>query len=93
MAKIKTKRERVKFASDNVAGACPEVLEAMIKANEGEFVSVILGDIKIQNNIISLNEESISDEIILNEHPTGEEEKGLFHDIFVKIGQIHILTL
>ena len=24
MAKIKTKRERVKFASDNVAGACPE---------------------------------------------------------------------
>ena len=27
MAKIKTKRERVKFASDNVAGACPEVLE------------------------------------------------------------------
>ena len=35
MAKIKTKRERVKFASDNVAGACPEVLEAIIKANEG----------------------------------------------------------
>jgi threonine aldolase len=32
MAKIKTKRERVKFASDNVAGACPEVLEAIIKA-------------------------------------------------------------
>ena len=27
MAKIKTKRERVKFASDNVAGACPEVLD------------------------------------------------------------------
>ena len=35
MAKIKTKRERVKFASDNVAGACPEVLE-IIKANEGD---------------------------------------------------------
>ena len=33
-SKIKTKRERVKFASDNVAGACPEVLEAIIKANE-----------------------------------------------------------
>ena len=30
MAKIKTKRERVKFASDNVAGACPEVLEACL---------------------------------------------------------------
>ena len=36
MPKIKTKRERVKFASDNVAGACPEVLEAIIKANEGD---------------------------------------------------------
>jgi len=36
MAKIKTKRERVKFASDNVAGACPEVLDAIIKANDGD---------------------------------------------------------
>ena len=35
-SKIKTKRERVKFASDNVAGACPEVLDAIIKANEGD---------------------------------------------------------
>ena len=36
MATIKTKRERVKFASDNVAGACPEVLDALMKANEGD---------------------------------------------------------
>ena len=36
MAKIKTKRERVKFASDNIAGACPEVLDAILKANEGD---------------------------------------------------------
>ena len=36
MAKIKTKRERVKFASDNVAGACPEVLDSILKANEGD---------------------------------------------------------
>ena len=36
MATIKTKRERVKFASDNVAGACTEVLEALLKANEGD---------------------------------------------------------
>ena len=36
MAKIKTKRERIKFASDNVAGACPEVLDAIIKANDGD---------------------------------------------------------
>ena len=34
MAKIKTKRERVKFASDNVTGACPEVLDAILKAND-----------------------------------------------------------
>ncbi len=34
MANIKTKRKRVKFASDNVAGACPEVLDAILKANE-----------------------------------------------------------
>ena len=33
--KIKTKRKRVKFASDNVSGACPEVLESIIKANDG----------------------------------------------------------
>ena len=36
MAKIKTKRERVKFASDNVAGACPEALDAIIKVNNGD---------------------------------------------------------
>ena len=34
MTQIKTKRERVKFASDNVTGACPEVLEAILKAND-----------------------------------------------------------
>ena len=34
-SKIKTKRERVKFASDNVIGACPEVLDAIVKANDG----------------------------------------------------------
>ena len=34
-SKIKTKRERVQFASDNVVGACPEVLDAIVKANDG----------------------------------------------------------
>ena len=34
VAQIKTKRERVKFASDNVTGACPEVLEAILKSND-----------------------------------------------------------
>ena len=36
MAQIKTKRERVQFASDNVTGACPEVLDAILKANTGD---------------------------------------------------------
>ena len=36
MVKIKTKRERVKFASDNISGACPEVLDAILKANDGD---------------------------------------------------------
>ena len=36
MTKIKTKRERGKFASDNVTGACPEVLDAILKANDGD---------------------------------------------------------
>ena len=34
VTKIKTKRERVQFASDNVTGACPEVLNALLKAND-----------------------------------------------------------
>ena len=34
MAKLLQKK-RVKFASDNVTGACPEVLDAIIKANDG----------------------------------------------------------
>ena len=36
MTQIKTKRERVKFASDNVTGACPEVINAVLKANEDD---------------------------------------------------------
>ena len=36
MVTIKTKRDRVKFASDNVTGACPEVLDAILKANDGD---------------------------------------------------------
>ena len=36
MSKIKTKRERIKFASDNISGACPEVLDAILKANDGD---------------------------------------------------------
>ena len=49
MEKIKTKRERVKFASDNVAGACPEVLDAIIKANVGDRAPY--GDDEISKNL------------------------------------------
>ena len=37
MPQIKTKRQRIKFASDNVTGACPEVIDAILKANNGEL--------------------------------------------------------
>ena len=36
MAQFRIKRERIKFASDNVTGACPEVLDAILKANDGD---------------------------------------------------------
>ena len=36
MVKIKIKRERIKFASDNVTGVCPEVLDAILKVNNGD---------------------------------------------------------
>ena len=36
MVQIKTKRERIKFASDNVTGACPEVLDAILKSNDDD---------------------------------------------------------
>jgi threonine aldolase len=46
MVKIKTKRERIKFASDNVAGACPEVLDAILKANDVEELLNIISQSK-----------------------------------------------
>ena len=49
MAKIKTKRERIKFASDNVTGACPEVLDAILKANEGD--SAPYGEVRLSKNL------------------------------------------
>ena len=43
MATIKTKREQIKFASDNVAGACPEVLDAILKANNAKIIRSVKG--------------------------------------------------
>ena len=46
MTQIKTKRERVKFASDNVTGACPEVLNALLKANEDDKLNEVINFIE-----------------------------------------------
>ena len=61
MAKIKTKRERVKFASDNIAGACPEVLQAILKANEGN--SVPYGNDQISTDLQKKSDEMGIEEI------------------------------
>ena len=66
MAKIKTKRERVKFASDNVAGACPEVLDAVIEANEGD--STPYGNDQISTELQDKFSEIFEKEVIV--YPT-----------------------
>ena len=63
MAKIKTKRERVKFASDNVAGACPEVLDAILKANDGDRAPY--GDDEISKNLQDKFSEIFEKEVIV----------------------------
>ena len=63
MAKIKTKRERVKFASDNVTGACPEVLDAIIKANEGD--STPYGNDQISTELQDKFSEIFEKEVII----------------------------
>ncbi|MDA7835576.1 low specificity L-threonine aldolase [Candidatus Pelagibacter sp.] len=63
MKKIKTKRERVKFASDNVAGACPEVLDAILKANDGDRAPY--GDDEISKNLQDKFSEIFEKEVIV----------------------------
>ena len=63
MEKIKTKRERVKFASDNVAGACPEVLEAILKANDGDRAPY--GEDEISKNLQDKFSEIFEKEVIV----------------------------
>ena len=63
MEKIKTKRERVKFASDNVAGACPEVLEAILKANDGDRAPY--GNDEISKNLQDKFSEIFEKEVIV----------------------------
>ena len=57
MTRIKTKRERVKFASDNVTGACPEVMDAILKANDGDRTPY--GNDQISKNVYNLLEQSL----------------------------------
>ena len=63
MPNIKIKRERVKFASDNVAGACPEVLEAILKANDGD--STPYGNDKISTDLQNKFSEIFEKEVIV----------------------------
>ena len=63
MAKIKTKRERVKFASDNVAGACQEVLDAILKANEGD--SIPYGNDQISTDLQNKFSEIFEKEVVV----------------------------
>ena len=63
MANIKTKRKRIKFASDNVAGACPEVLDAILKANEGD--STPYGNDQISTDLQNKFSEIFEKEVIV----------------------------
>src|SRR6056300_1075927 len=63
MANIKTKRKRIKFASDNVAGACPEVLESIIKANEGD--STPYGNDQISSELQNKFSEIFEKEVVV----------------------------
>ena len=49
MVKIKTKRDRIKFASDNITAACPEVLGAILKANDGDIAPY--GEVRLSKDL------------------------------------------
>ena len=63
MTQIKTKRERVKFASDNVTGACPEVLNALLKANDEDKTPY--GNDELSKNLQSKFSEIFEKEVIV----------------------------
>ena len=63
MAQIKTKRERVKFASDNVTGACPEVLDAILKANDVDTTPY--GNDELSKNLQNKFSEIFEKEVIV----------------------------
>ncbi len=63
MTKIKIKRERVKFASDNVTGACPEVLDAILKANDEDRTPY--GNDELSKNLQNKFSEIFEKEVIV----------------------------
>ena len=63
MTEIKTKRERVKFASDNVTGACPEVLNALLKANDEDKTPY--GNDELSKNLQNKFSEIFEKEVIV----------------------------
>ena len=75
MAKIKTKRERVKFASDNVAGACPEVLDAVLNANDGD--STPYGNDEISTELQDKFSEIFEKEVIVFPTASGTASNAL----------------
>ncbi len=63
MVQIKTKRERIKFASDNVTGACPEVLDAILKSNDDDKTPY--GNDKLSINLKDKFSEIFEKEVIV----------------------------
>ena len=63
MTQIKTKRERVKFASDNVTGACPEVLNALLKVNDEDKTPY--GNDELSKNLQNKFSEIFEKEVIV----------------------------
>ena len=63
MTQIKTKRERIKFASDNVTGACPEVLDAVLKANDEDRTPY--GNDELSKNLQNKFSEIFEKEVIV----------------------------
>ena len=95
MAKIKIKRERVKFASDNVAGACPEVLDAILKANEGD--STPYGNDPISTELQDKFSEIFEKEVIVFPTASGQapatlSEANLTRSLFILIFAIIIVS-
>ena len=81
MTEIKTKRERVKFASDNVTGACPEVLNALLKANDEDKTPY--GNDELSKNLQNKFSEIFEKEVIVFPTASGTASNALAASTFV----------